>query len=115
MTKGLINTKLLNIMTLKEYILKSDRGAAAILAEKLGISPSYLSQLASGKAPISVERAVEIWQLTDGVVTREEMFPDSYLAKWPELANRGNDNRKTPGRRTIDKTLGRRKVLTVDK
>ncbi len=98
MTNGLINTKLLG-MTLKEYILNSDRGTAATLAEKLKISPSYLSQLASGNAPISTERAVEIEQHTNGSVSREEMFPESYLAKWPELAERNNDKRHISDRR----------------
>jgi DNA-binding transcriptional regulator YdaS (Cro superfamily) len=86
-------------MNLKQYILNSDRGTAATLAEKLNISASYLSQLASGKAPISVERAVDIERHTDGLVTREEMFPDSYLAKWPELAGR---NESHPKRRHED-------------
>jgi DNA-binding transcriptional regulator YdaS (Cro superfamily) len=102
-------------MNLKEYIQKSDRGASANLAEKLKISPSYLSQLASGKAPISTERAVEIELLTDGVVTREEMFPDSYLAKWPELAERNSGKLRSPGRRAADKQLGRRKVIAIVK
>lgn len=98
MTNGLINTKLL-FMNLKEYILTSDRGTAAILAEKLKISPSYLSQLASGNASISTERAVEIERHTNGSVTREEMFPDSFLAKWPELAERNDDKRHLSERR----------------
>jgi DNA-binding transcriptional regulator YdaS (Cro superfamily) len=102
-------------MNLKEYIQKSDRGASATLAEKLKISPSYLSQLASGKAPISTERAVEIEVHTDGVVTREEMFPDSYLAKWPELADRTSSNLRKPGRRDADKKSGRRKVKAIVK
>jgi DNA-binding transcriptional regulator YdaS (Cro superfamily) len=102
-------------MNLKQYILNSDRGTAATLAEKLNISASYLSQLASGKAPISTERAVEIELHTDGIVTREEMFPDSYLAKWPELADRNTSNLRSPGRRAADKQLGRRKVIAIVK
>jgi DNA-binding transcriptional regulator YdaS (Cro superfamily) len=87
-------------MTLKEYLDNSPRGTAANLAKKLNISPSYLSQLASGDAPLSVERAVEIELHTDGNVTREAMFPESYLAKWPELADRGNDKRRLSDRRS---------------
>lgn len=102
-------------MNLKQYILKSDRGTAAALAEKLVISPSYLSQLASGKAPISTERAVEIETHTGGVVTREEMFPDSYLAKWPELADRNSSKLRKPGRRDADKKSGRREVKAIVK
>jgi DNA-binding transcriptional regulator YdaS (Cro superfamily) len=114
LTYGLINTKLL-AMTLKEYFEISPRGTAAKLANKLNISPSYLSQLASGEAPISVEKAVEIELHTEGVVTREAMFPESYLAKWPELADRNTSNLRSPGRRAADKQLGRRKVIAIVK
>lgn len=71
-------------MDLKTYIA-SERGAAKKLAEALKISPSYLSQLRSGSSPISPERAVEIEQATSGVVTRRDLFPDTWERIWPEL------------------------------
>lgn len=71
-------------MDLKTYIA-AERGRAATLAATLGVSPSYLSQMASGKAPISPERAVEIEVATGGLVTRQEMFPDNWQRIWPEL------------------------------
>jgi DNA-binding transcriptional regulator YdaS (Cro superfamily) len=72
-------------MDLKTYI-DSRRGAASELATRLGISRSYLSQLASGKAPISPERAVEIERESGYVVTRKAMFPSTWSRVWPELA-----------------------------
>jgi DNA-binding transcriptional regulator YdaS (Cro superfamily) len=72
-------------MDLKTYIT-AERGRATALAAKLVVSPSYLSQLANGQAPISPKRAVEIEQETDGLVTRKEMFPGDWPQIWPELA-----------------------------
>ena len=72
-------------MDLKTYIA-SERGAAKKLAETLGISPSYLSQLSSGTAPVSPERAVDIERATSGTVTRRDLFPGNWERIWPELA-----------------------------
>lgn len=73
-------------MDLKTYI-SSERGRAAALAADLGVSPSYLSQMANGKAPISPERCVEIWQKTQGLVTRQDLKPDEWPRIWPELVD----------------------------
>ena len=73
-------------MDLKTYI-SSERGRAAALASELGVSPSYLSQMASGKAPISPERLVEIEQKTQGAVTRKHQRPDDWHRVWPELVD----------------------------
>lgn len=72
-------------MDLKSYF-ESERGAAKKLAEAIGVSPSYLSQMSSGIAPISPERAVSIEKATDCLVTRRDLFPDSWERIWPELA-----------------------------
>jgi DNA-binding transcriptional regulator YdaS (Cro superfamily) len=72
-------------MDLKTYI-SAERGRAAALAADLGVSPSYLSQMASGQAPISPERCVEIWQKTGGAVTRQHLRPEDWQRIWPELA-----------------------------
>lgn len=71
-------------MDLKTYIT-AERGRAATLAHRLGISPSYLSQMANGQSPISPERGVDIWRESGGLVTRQEMFPDRWKRLWPEL------------------------------
>lgn len=55
------------------------------MAEGMGISISYLSQLASGEASISPIRCVEIERLTDGQVKRQDLRPDDWFNIWPEL------------------------------
>jgi DNA-binding transcriptional regulator YdaS (Cro superfamily) len=70
-------------MKLSNYI-KENRGNAQTLCEQLEVSPSFLSQMASGKCPISPQRAVKIEQATNGKVTRQEMRADWHLI-WPEL------------------------------
>lgn len=72
-------------MNLKNYITEGQRGTATRLASLLGVSPSYLSQMASGDAPISPERCVEIESATNGEVTRPELRPDDWQRIWPEL------------------------------
>ncbi len=72
-------------MELKQYISALGRGEAKKLAEQLGVSSSYLSQLASGRCPISPQRCVEIETATDGVVSRRDLRPDDWGKIWPEL------------------------------
>lgn len=78
-------------MKLKIHLATLERGGASKLAEALGVSISYLSQMASGKAPISPERMVQIEQVTVGAVTRKDEFPESWKRIWPEL-DAANDN-----------------------
>jgi DNA-binding transcriptional regulator YdaS (Cro superfamily) len=92
-------------MNLKTFIKDSERGTAAVLAQQLGISPSYLSQLASGLAPISPERAVDIERATKGAVTRKDLRPEDWQFIWPELKQ---ERRRAPGRRNTDTKMGRR-------
>jgi len=73
-------------MDLKTFIATGKRGTAKELAKRLGVSPSYLSQMASGKAPISPEMAVRIEFETGRTVTRKDTFADRWLLIWPELA-----------------------------
>lgn len=82
--KLLVLTKRKPCMQLKPYLATLGRGGASKLAESLGVSASYLSQMASGKAPISPVRMVQIEQLTDASVTRKDEFTDWHLI-WPEL------------------------------
>jgi len=74
-------------MDLKTYISNSPRGTASGLAKALSISPSYLSQMASGLAPISPERSVAIERFTVGEVSRRDLRPDDWQRIWPELAD----------------------------
>lgn len=73
-------------MDLKTYISESPRGCATKLASELGVSLSYLSQMASGSAPISPERCVAIEGATSRQVTRKDLRPDDWERIWPELA-----------------------------
>jgi DNA-binding transcriptional regulator YdaS (Cro superfamily) len=75
-------------MDLKTFI-QADRGRASRLAEQLGISRSYLSQMASGSAPISPERCVDIERETNREVTRQDLRPDDWRRIWPELPEPG--------------------------
>jgi len=72
-------------MKLKDYLAQQERGGASKLAADLAVSLSYLSQMASGKAPISPERIVQIEQMTFGAVTRKDEFPENWMRIWPEL------------------------------
>ncbi len=71
-------------MELKTYLTNLQRGGISKLASSLGISSSYLSQLASGAAPISIERSIEIEKATLGAVRCEELRPD---IDWAYLRN----------------------------
>lgn len=71
-------------MDLKTFI-SAERGRASALAAELGVSLSYLSQMANGKAPVSPERCVEIEQKTLGAVPRQHQKPDDWQRIWPEL------------------------------
>lgn len=71
-------------MDLKTYI-SEERGRATKLAADLEISTSYLSQMASGLAPVSEKRASQIETLTGGAVSRKVFFPGDWQIIWPEL------------------------------
>ena len=82
-------------MDLKTYI-SAERGRAVALASRLGVSPSYLSQMANGQSPISPERCVDIWRETGGEVTRQHLRPDDWQRIWPELADRSAELAQPP-------------------
>lgn len=73
-------------MNLKMHMSSLERGGATSLAKALGVSVSYLSQMASGAAAISPARCVAIEQATAGAVTRRDLRPDDWAAIWPELS-----------------------------
>ncbi|MFK3708669.1 transcriptional regulator [Klebsiella sp. NPDC088457] len=73
-------------MELKTYIDSLERGKVKELAASLGISSSYLSQMASGKTAISPTRCVEIEAVTNREVSRKDLRPDDWEKIWPELA-----------------------------
>ena len=72
-------------MNLKTYLSTLERGGASRLADALGVSISFLSQMASGSAAISPARCVAIEQATIGSVSRKDLRPDDWHLIWPEL------------------------------
>lgn len=72
-------------MDLKQYIDSLEWGGAKELADKLGVSKSFLSQMASGVSAISPKRCVEIEIATSSKVTRKDLKPDEWREIWPEL------------------------------
>ncbi|NKI74179.1 helix-turn-helix domain-containing protein [Dickeya sp. CFBP 2040] len=72
-------------MELKTYIKNLERGGAKKLAETLGISQSHLSQIASGRCPVSPERCVDIEVATARCVSRQDLRPHDWSRIWPEL------------------------------
>lgn len=72
-------------MQLKKYIDDLERGEAKKLASALGVSSSFLSQMASGRCSISPVRCVEIENATNGAVTRRDLRPGDWILIWPEL------------------------------
>lgn len=91
-------------MDLKTYI-ESGRGLAAKLALDIGVSPSYLSQMASGSSAISPERCVDIERATGGTVTRKDLRHDDWQKIWPEL-NYPIDGTPIDGS-TVRETIGK--------
>ena len=73
-------------MNLKTYLSTLERGGASRLADALGVSISFMSQMASGSAAISPARCVAIEQETNGAVSRKDLRPDDWHLIWPELA-----------------------------
>jgi DNA-binding transcriptional regulator YdaS (Cro superfamily) len=61
-------------MNLKDYF-SEQKGNAKSLAGWIGISPSFLSQIASGERPANLDLCVAIEKATNGKVTCEEIMP----------------------------------------
>ena len=76
-------------MDLKSYLEEKGRGSgeATRLAEAMGVSLSYLCQMASGDASVSPVRCVELEKFTNGAVDRPSMRPNDWKQIWPEIGN----------------------------
>lgn len=72
-------------MRLSDYLGSQERGRAKQLAEAMGVSKSYLSQMAAGKVAISPARCIEIERATKKLVTRADLRPDDWRKIWPEF------------------------------
>ncbi len=88
-------------MNLRQYLdLQQERGAAAALADKLGISLVYLWQIAArqGNRVPSPGLCIRFEQATDGEVTRRDLRPKDWRLIWPEMAA-AEDAARLPKRR----------------
>jgi DNA-binding transcriptional regulator YdaS (Cro superfamily) len=74
-------------MELKKY-LKLKRGNAAQLARDIGSYPPDISDYAKGKKPIPFPFGPAIEEATGGLVTRKDLFPDTWAKNWPELVEK---------------------------
>ena len=65
-------------MTLVEYFKTDVRGAKSEMAESLGIPPTWMALLISGRRKASPVLSVKIEEATGGLVTRRELRPDIF-------------------------------------
>ena len=65
-------------MSLKAYFSDKPRGFQADFAKKIGIAPSFLSQIISGKSKAPPSVAVAIEKATKRQVKKSEILPDVY-------------------------------------
>lgn len=71
-------------MELKTFIQTSPRGTAKRLADRIGISASYLSQIATKESLRTPEMCVQIEGFTLGMVPRQHLRTN-WREIWPEL------------------------------
>ncbi len=66
-------------MTLTEYFKTDVVGAKGEMARYLGITPTWMSLLISGRRNASPELAIELEKATRGLVTRQTLRPDIFF------------------------------------
>ena len=67
-------------MPLREWLKSQGRGSQQKLAQKLGVSETWMSLLVNGRVPCSPVLATAIHQVTEGAVNRLELRPDIFGA-----------------------------------
>lgn len=72
-------------MNLKEYFTKLNRGEATRLSKEIGVSISFLSQIASGSSKAPIKYCLRIEKATGGGVTRQDLRPFDAHEIWPDL------------------------------
>ncbi len=65
-------------MTLQEYFSKQPRGAKVKMAQTLGVTKNWLSQILSGEKRPSPVLALAISKYTKGAVTKKNLRPDIF-------------------------------------
>lgn len=79
-------------MTLDEYCAQ-ERGRQITLARLLGTASAVVSNWCSGNRTVPAELAADIERATCGVVTRKDLFPDTWASIWPELDDHATELR----------------------
>jgi DNA-binding transcriptional regulator YdaS (Cro superfamily) len=72
-------------MDIKTY-LSEKRGRQALLVKAIGAFAPDVSRWARGSRPVPFRYGVAIERATAGVVTRKDLFPETWAKYWPELA-----------------------------
>jgi hypothetical protein len=65
-------------MTLTEYFSTEPRGAKLEMAEHLGITPTWLFLIMTGRKRPSPLLCVKIEEATEGLITKKELRPDLF-------------------------------------
>lgn len=71
-------------MDIQAY-LTAERGRQAWAAKMLGLSATFINQIARGDRPLPVEYHAQFEKLTDGLITRKQLRPNDWQKIWPEL------------------------------
>lgn len=71
-------------MQLNDFLKAGGPKIRKELEQHLGISKSYLSQLATGRAAISPSRCIVIEAFTNGEVSRSDLRPGDWAEIWPD-------------------------------
>jgi DNA-binding transcriptional regulator YdaS (Cro superfamily) len=71
-------------MDLREW-LDQEKGRGARLAEAMGVSPAFVSQIVMRSRPAPAEHCVVIERESGGAVRRWEVRPSDWHRIWPEL------------------------------
>jgi hypothetical protein len=72
-------------MDFRTYFFGLSNEDREVFADKCDTSAGHLRNVAYGYKLPSTELAVAIEKQSKKAVTRQEMFPDTFKQKWPEL------------------------------
>lgn len=72
-------------MDLKNYFFAMSNEDREVFSVKCGTTPGHMRNVAYGYKLPSTELAVAIEKQSKKAVTRQEMFPETFRQKWPEL------------------------------
>lgn len=73
-------------MDLKSYFFGLDQESRESFARRCGTTRGHMQNVAYGYREPSTELAVSIERESGGACSRQDLFPDTYPAKWPELS-----------------------------